>query len=86
MPLSFEQFQYGFANAVSDHEAQERFENYAVPGPGAPLFQAAAANLNPWTEANVDSSNPDRGPMLIISAEQDHTVPVAVSKAAFERQ
>jgi non-heme chloroperoxidase len=86
VPLSFEQFQYGFANAVSQHEAQELYENFAVPGPGAPLFQAAAANLNPWTEAEVDSKNPERGPMLIISAEKDHTVPVAVAKAAFKQQ
>jgi pimeloyl-ACP methyl ester carboxylesterase len=86
VPLTFEQFQYGFANAVSQHEAQELFENYAVPGAGAPLFQAASANLNPWTEAAVDTENPDRGPLLIITAEQDHTVPVAVSKAAFENQ
>jgi non-heme chloroperoxidase len=86
VPLSFEQFQYGFANAVSQHEAQELYENYAVPGAGAPMFQAGTANLNPWTEAQVDSENPDRGPLLIISAEEDHTVPVAVSKAAFELQ
>ena len=86
VPLSFEQFQYGFANAVSQHEAQELFENFAVPGPGAPLFQAASANLNPWTEAQVDSQNPDRGPMLIIAADEDHTVPVAVAKAAFKQQ
>ena len=84
--LSFEQFQYGFANAVSQHEAQDLYESFAVPGPGAPLFQAASANLNPWTEAQVNTENPDRGPMLIISADEDHTVPVAVSEAAFDQQ
>src|SRR5262249_42476956 len=84
--LSFEQFQYGFANAVDQHEAQELYENFAVPGAGAPLFQAASANLNPWTEDQVDTENPDRGPLLIIAADQDHTVPVAVSKAAFTQQ
>jgi non-heme chloroperoxidase len=84
--LSFEQFQYGFANAVSQHEAQELYESFAVPGPGAPLFQAASANLNPWTEAQVNTANPGRGPMLIISADEDHTVPVAVSEAAFDQQ
>ena len=84
--LSFEQFQYGFANAVSQHEAQELYESFAVPGPGAPLFQAASANLNPWTEAQVNTENPDRGPMLIMSADEDHTVPVAVSEAAFDQQ
>jgi non-heme chloroperoxidase len=86
VPLTFEEFKYGFANAVSQHEAQELYENFAVPGSGTPIFQAAAANFNPWTEAHVDSKNPDRGPMLIVSAEQDHTVPVAVAKASFELQ
>jgi non-heme chloroperoxidase len=84
--LSFEQFQYGFANAVSQHEAQELYGTFAVPGPGAPLFQAASANLNPWTEAQVNTESPDRGPMLIIAAKEDHTVPVAVSEAAYEQQ
>jgi pimeloyl-ACP methyl ester carboxylesterase len=86
VPLSFEQFQYGFANAVGQPEAQELYENFAVPGAGAPLFQAASANLNPWTEAQVNSTNPDRGPLLIISAEKDHTVPPVVSRAAFNQQ
>src|SRR5262245_33079425 len=84
--LSFEQFRYGFANAVSQHEAQELYETFAVPGPGAPLFQAASANVNPRSEAQVDTTTLDRGPMLIISAGQDHTVPVAVAKAAYEQQ
>jgi pimeloyl-ACP methyl ester carboxylesterase len=84
--LTFDEFQYGFANAVDQHEAQELYEHYAVPGPGAPLFQAVAANLNPRTEGQVDTKNPDRGPLLIIAADEDHTVPAAVSKGAFERQ
>jgi len=86
IPLTFEQFRFAFANAVSDDEATELFETFAVPAPGAPLFQAAVANLNPWTEAKVDTENPDRGPMLIISGELDHTVPRVLSEAAFKRQ
>ena len=86
IPLTFDQFQYGFANAVSEEEAKELYETYAVPGSGTPLFQAAAANFNPWTEAKVDIENPDRGPMLLISGEKDHTVPPAVVKAAFHKQ
>src|SRR5208282_6221069 len=77
---------YAFANAVSEDEAKELYDAYAVPAAGAPLFQAAAANLNPWTEAKVDHKNPDRGPMLIISGENDHTVPRAISEAAFKIQ
>ena len=51
-----------------------------------PIFQAAAANLNPWTEAKVDTTNPDRGPMLIISGEKDHTAPRAIADATFDKQ
>jgi non-heme chloroperoxidase len=57
-----------------------------VPTAGAPLFQAAAANLNPWTEAKVDTHNPDRGPMLIISGERDHTVPPSIANASYRQQ
>jgi len=86
IPLTFDQFRYGFANAVSEEEARDLYANFAVPASGAPLFQAATANLNPWTEAAVDTENPARGPLLIISGERDHTVPPAIAKASFERQ
>jgi non-heme chloroperoxidase len=86
VPLSYEQFRYGFANLVSEDQAKQLYESYSVPGPGQPLFQAAAANLNPWSEAKVDAKNPERGPMLIISADGDHTVPWAIANAAYKRQ
>jgi pimeloyl-ACP methyl ester carboxylesterase len=86
VPLTYEQFRFAFANAVSEDEAKQLHETFAVPAPGAPLFQAATANLNPWTEAKVDTENPDRGPMLIISGEKDHTVPRAISNATFKKQ
>jgi non-heme chloroperoxidase len=86
VPLTYEQFRYAFANAVSEDEAKDLYETYAVPASGAPIFQAAAANLNPWTEAKVDSKNPDRGPLLIISGEKDHVVPWAIAKASYKKQ
>ncbi|MDT4984584.1 MAG: hypothetical protein QOF95_2074 [Pseudonocardiales bacterium] len=86
VPLSYEQFRYSFANAVDEDEAKQLYETFAVPASGAPVFQAAAANLNPWTEAKVDSENPQRGPLLIISGEKDHTVPRAVSAATYKKQ
>ena len=86
VPLTYDQFRYAFANAVSEDEAKQLHETFAVPTPGAPLFQAAAANLNPWTEAKVDTENPDRGPLLIMSGERDHTVPPAVSDATYKKQ
>lgn len=86
VPLTFEQFRYAFANAVSEDEAKALYDEFAVPAPGAPLFQAATANLNPWTEAKVSSKNPDRGPLLVISGEKDHTVPWAVANASYKKQ
>ena len=86
VPLTYEQFRYAFANAVSEDEAKDLYETFAVPGSGVPLFQAAAANLNPWTEAKVDTGNPDRGPLLIISGEKDHTVPWAIANASYKQQ
>jgi pimeloyl-ACP methyl ester carboxylesterase len=86
VPLTYEQFRYGFANAVSEAEAKDLYAKYAVPAAGAPLFQAATANFNPWTEVKVDSKNPKRGPLLIISGEKDHTVPWAIANASFKKQ
>jgi non-heme chloroperoxidase len=86
VPLTYEQFRYGFANAVSEDEAKELYDTFAVPAPGAPLFQAATANLNPWTEVKVKSKAADRGPMLIISGEKDHTVPHSISHASYVKQ
>ena len=86
VPLTYEQFRYAFANAVSEDEARQLYRTYAVPAPGAPLFQAAAANVNPWTEAQVDAQNHERGPLLIISGQKDHTVPWAIANASFKQQ
>ena len=84
--LTCDHFRYAFANAVSEQEAKELYETFAVPAPGLPLFQAAAANLNPWTEAKVDTAHPGRGPMLLISGEKDHTVPPAIVSASYKKQ
>jgi pimeloyl-ACP methyl ester carboxylesterase len=86
IPLSYDQFRYGFANAVSEDEAKELYETFAVPASGVPLFQAAAANLNPWTEAKADTTNPDRGPLLIINGGKDNQVPWAIADASYKKQ
>lgn len=84
--LTFEQFSYGWANALPEDEARELYETFHVPASGVTLFQAATANLNPFTEAKVDTKNPERGPLLIISGEKDHTVPWSIAHASFKRQ
>ena len=85
IPLTYEQFRYAFANAVGEDEAKELFNTFAVPAAGVPLFQAATANLNPWSEVKIKTKKVDRGPLLIISGEKDHTVPWAIANASFKR-
>jgi pimeloyl-ACP methyl ester carboxylesterase len=84
--LTLDQFKYGWANALSDEEAKQLYETYHVAAPGSALMQMANANLNPWTEAKLDPKNPDRGPLLIIDGEKDHTVPWAIANASYKRQ
>ena len=84
--LTFDQFRYGFANAVSADEAHHLYETYHVPAPGRPLFQAATANIDVTTEAKANKRNPARGPMLLISGSEDHIVPPRLANAAFKRQ
>jgi non-heme chloroperoxidase len=84
--LTFDQFRYGWGNALSEDEAKQVYETFHVAAPGAPLFQAVAANVNPRTEAQVDTKNPDRGPLLIVDGAKDHTVPWAIASASFKKQ
>jgi pimeloyl-ACP methyl ester carboxylesterase len=84
--LTFEQFRYGWANALGDEEARRLYDRYHVAAPGVALMQMANANLNPLTEAKADTTNPDRGPLLILEGEKDHTVAPAIAKASFKRQ
>ncbi|HEY4279057.1 MAG TPA: alpha/beta hydrolase [Conexibacter sp.] len=86
VPLTYEQFRYAFANAVDAEEAKELYSEFAVPAAGLPLFQAATANVNPWTEAKVNSTSERRGPLLLLSGDRDHTVPPAIVKAQFRKQ
>jgi non-heme chloroperoxidase len=84
--LTFKQFKYAWANALGEKEAKELYDTYHVAGSGISLAQMGNANLNPWTESKVNTKNPDRGPLLIIEGEKDHTVPWAIANAAYKRQ
>jgi len=84
--LTFDQFKYGWANALDEKEAKELYDTFHVAGSGFALMQMGNANLNPRTEAKVNTKNPDRGPLLIIEGEKDHTVPWAIANAAYKRQ
>jgi len=82
--LTFDEFHYGFTNALSEEEGHDLYDRYAIPSPARPLFQAATATFNPHSETKVAVDNATRGPLLITAGELDHTVPPVLSEAAFE--
>jgi len=84
--LTFGQFRYGWANALQEQEARQLYDTFHVAGSGIALVQMGNANLNPRTEARVNTTSPGRGPLLIIDGEKDHTVPWAIAHAAYKRQ
>jgi len=84
--LSYSQFRFAFVNAVPEDEARRLYDEFPVPGAGLPLFQAAVANFNPNSETLVDRANPNRGPMKFLSGKRDHTVPWALTNAAYQKQ
>src|SRR6266704_2775123 len=79
--LTPQQFRYGFGNALPAPESAALYERWAIPSPGRPLFEAAAANLVPRSAAKVDTGNKTRGPLLLIAGGRDHTVPAAITRS-----
>ena len=86
LTLTYDQFVYAWANNLEEEEAKQLYDTFHVAGSGVSLAQMGNANLNPWTESKVDINNPDRGPLLIIEGEKDHTVPPAIANASYQRQ
>src|SRR5580693_8339166 len=64
--LTAEQFRYSFGNALTGEESAKLWEEWVVPSPGKPLFEAAAANFSLHSPAKVDTRNEERGPLLLI--------------------
>ena len=83
--LTAEQFRFAFGNAIPAEESDDLFERWAIPAPGKPLFEAAAANFNPHSPAKVDTRNAGRGPLLLIMGGKDNTVPEAVTRATLKQ-
>ncbi|MGO4604082.1 alpha/beta hydrolase [Terrabacter sp. 2YAF2] len=83
--LTAKEFRFGFGNAVSEEESDALFERWTIPSPAKPLFQAAAANFSLHSEAAVDTDNNTRGPLLLISGLEDHTVPDVVTRSTLKQ-
>jgi alpha-beta hydrolase superfamily lysophospholipase len=83
--LSQKEFRFGFGNAVSEEESNALYEKWTIPSPARPLFQAAAANFVMHSQAKVNTANETRGPLLLISGLEDHTVPDVVTRSTLKQ-
>ena len=81
--LTESQFRYAFGNMLTDEESGALHAAWSIPGPGRALFQEAGANLSPHSPAKVDTHQAERGPLLLTSGTDDHTVPLKVTKEVF---
>lgn len=81
--LNAKQFHYAFGNALTEDESNELHDKWTIPGPGRPLFEDAAANFVKNSPAKVDTHLADRGPLLLTSGTEDHTVPLKVTKEVY---
>ncbi|MGW2836578.1 alpha/beta hydrolase [Streptomyces sp. NPDC001493] len=85
LSLSPEQFHDVFANTVEAEESDQLFESYAVPAPRRLLADLGREGevRSPRTVADV--GNPGRGPLLLISGQEDRLVPDSVTRAMYKQ-
>ena len=79
--LDKKQFKYAFGNVLSQEESDALHDAWTIPGPGRPLFEDATANFVRNSPAAVDTHTAVRGPLLLTSGTEDHTVPKVVTVA-----
>jgi pimeloyl-ACP methyl ester carboxylesterase len=85
VPLTLDEFTYGFVNTFSPEDAAAAYERYAVPETGQIFYDAGFANFHLHPPTEVQFKNEDRAPLLIVGATADHTVPASLSKAQYKR-
>jgi len=86
VPLTPDEFRYGFGNLLSVEDSQRAYDRLAIPGQGRVLFQAAVSNFTPGSPAAVHPKSGKRPPLLLQANGKDHTVPASVTKNAYKIQ
>ncbi|MEW2290395.1 alpha/beta hydrolase [Streptomyces sp. NPDC047841] len=83
--LSAEQFHRVFANTVKAEESDRLFDRYAVPAPRRLLADIGCTGAPRSPRAVADVANPERGPLLLISGQEDRLVPDAATRAVYKQ-
>ena len=85
MPLTLDEFTYGFVNTFSPEDAKAAYEKYAVPETGQIFYEAGFANFHLHPPTEVHFKYGERAPLLIIGADKDHTVPASLSHKQYKK-
>jgi len=85
VPLTEEEFTYGFVNTFTPEKAKEAYERYAVPETGQIFYEAGFANFHLHPPTEVHFKQGERAPLLLVGATEDHTVPASLTKAQYKK-
>ncbi|MFE7752867.1 alpha/beta hydrolase [Streptomyces sp. NPDC057428] len=83
MSLRRAQFRHVFANAVGQEESGRLFERYVVPAPRRLFTDLDYAGTARHPRAFADVGNEARGPLLLVSGQEDRMVPDSVTRAVY---
>ena len=72
-------------NTFAPEAAAAAYERYAVPETGRIFYEAGFANFALHPPTQVRFKNEQRAPLLIVGADEDHTVPASVSRAQYKK-
>jgi pimeloyl-ACP methyl ester carboxylesterase len=85
VPLTQEEFTYAFVNTFSPEGAAAAYEKYAVPETGQIFYEAGFANFRLHAPTEVHFKSEARAPLLIIGADEDHTIPASLSHKQYKK-
>jgi non-heme chloroperoxidase len=75
VPMPRRQFRHLVANTVGEEEAAKLYERYVLPAP---------RNLLTDSGIEIDTGNAARGPLLLVSGQEDRMVTDALTRAAYK--
>jgi pimeloyl-ACP methyl ester carboxylesterase len=85
VPLTLEEFTFGFVNTFPPDDAKNAYERYAVPETGQIFYEAGFANFHLHPPTEVHFKNEERAPLLLVGADKDNTVPASLTKAQYKK-
>lgn len=83
--LSPERFRESFGNAVSNEEAERLYDRYVVPVPRRLLDDLGCGGGPRHPSAPVGTGNAARGPLLLVSGQEDLLVPDRVTRTVYKQ-